>query len=261
MRFNARNLILLLVGAGVAGALIFFGTRDPGDATAPATETAAQPGPLFPQVNTEDVTRFEIRSLAQTSATEEATPPDSDDDAPQPSLVVMQRDEEGIWTITEATNSTDRDADQMIIVGTVGNVVGLQYADSFSVEEAAADLSDFGLSEPAYEIVISDDEADYKLMLGAKNPGGRRYYVQQSDDTDTVYLAPADILDNVVNYIAQPPYIPPPTATPTPFPTANPYSEVEQTATAQAASEATATAQAEAADLGPEAPATETDDN
>lgn len=241
MRLNARNLIGIGVVIAVMVGLIFFGTRstDAPDVT-PEAETVANTGDLFTDVDEAAITRFEVRRLA----TDEAA--DGEEvEAIEPPYVVMTKDDESIWTIAEATNSTERDADQMMVTGSVGLVVGLAYTDSFSLEETESTLAAFGLENPQAELVLAGEDVEYRVALGNKNPGGTRYYVQTGEDADTVYLVASDILDNVLNFTDAPPYVPPPTATPTAFPTANPYSEVEQTATAQVELEQTATAQAE----------------
>jgi len=176
-----------------------------------------------------------------------------------PARVVIRRDADNFWQITEATNATERGVDQATVTGVVGIVATLAYNDSFSLEEAGRTLADYGLEEPQYEIVLATSDAEYHIYLGNKNPGETRYYARLNDDADTVYLVASDIADNVVRYIDQPPYVPAPTPTATATATPNPYSEVEMTQTAQAQFDATATAFAEMATstpsaVGPEAP-------
>lgn len=61
-----------------------------------------------------------------------------------------------------------------------------------------------------------------------------------ASEGQTVYLVNKSALDDLIDLITAPPYVPPPTSTPTPYPTPNPYSEVEQTATAVIVQTATA---------------------
>ncbi len=61
-----------------------------------------------------------------------------------------------------------------------------------------------------------------------------------ANEGQTVYLVNKTTLDELIDLITEPPYVPPPTSTPTPYPTPNPYSEVEQTATAVIEQTATA---------------------
>ncbi len=274
MRLNTRNIVLVLVGVAVMAALIFFGTRDADAPAEEATETAAESGPLFPEIAAEDVVRFEVRGFEQEPDPDDPTPtptatpfpdaPPTEPPAMDPGEVVLTKDDEDIWTIEEATNSTDRETDQLIVVGTIANVAGLEYADRFSINDTESTLENFGLVEPSYEIILETADTTQTLTLGNTNPGGRRFYAQLDGDDETIYLVATDILNNVVNYTLEPPYVPAPTDTPTPLPTANPFSEVEQTATADAMIQEMMTAQAESAPtetpLGP-APAPSNDDD
>jgi len=61
-----------------------------------------------------------------------------------------------------------------------------------------------------------------------------------TSEGQTIYLVNKTTLDDLIDLITEPPYVPPPTSTPTPYPTPNPYSEVEQTATAVIEQTATA---------------------
>jgi len=254
MRMNTRNMILLVVLVIIIGGLIFYNSRST-DNSADSTPTAvAETGLLFPDANKDTINRFEIHELPQTpdeNAEPTATPtPVLDPEAvveTEPAelgLLVMSKDEGGVWTIDESTNSTDRAVDQVTVVGTMSVVAELDYSDRFTLEEGTT-LADFGLEEPQYEILIADAENEYTAYVGSKNPGNTRFYVRINDDEETIYLISSSVLNNVLDDIDKPPYVPAPTATPTEFPTANPYSEVEQTATAQVELDASATAGAE----------------
>lgn len=52
--------------------------------------------------------------------------------------------------------------------------------------------------------------------------------------TQTIYLVPNNLVNNLINLIASPPYVAAPTPLPPGTATPNPYSEVQQTATSQA---------------------------
>ncbi len=274
MRLNTRNIIFVAAGVVVMAVLIFLGTRDTAAPDADATQTAAVSGPLFPGIAPEDVVRFEIRGFEQTPDPADPTPTPTATplpDAPpvdmgpiDPGEVIMTQSEGGVWTIDEATNSTDRETDQLIVVGTVANVLDLEFADQFSLSNTESTLANFGLENPSYEIIIATADTEQTLTLGSLNPGGRRYYALLNDDQDTIPLVATDILDNVVDYTLEPPYVPAPTDTPTPLPTANPFSEVEQTATADALMQQMMTAQAESAPtetpVGPVGPVPSTDE-
>lgn len=239
MRLNTRNLIGIVAVLLVMGAMLYLGTRPDMDEATETPEAADVSGPLFADLDEEAVDRFEVRRLPDLTAADEA---EGDEEAApiEPPYVVMTRDEEALWHIDEATHSTDREADQMMVTGSASLMAGLSYAEQF----ASDDIGTFGLDAPQAEIVLGAGEDAVTLRIGDKNPGGTRYYVQLADDTEAVYMVVSDIIDNVLAYADTPPYVPAPTATPTPFPTANPYSEVEQTATAQVELDMTATAEA-----------------
>lgn len=239
MRFNRGTLALFAVSVIVIiGILLLNNNR----ASAPgeSTPTSAESGLLFGTVNQDIINRFEVRD----SVTGEAT--------------VMTKDDQGIWSIDESAVSSQTGVDQMMVVGSMGQLADLEYADRFtSADVENFDLADYGLAEPANTLVLgSADGTTYTLIVGKKNPGGTRYYAQveivpgpeatpeatpeEAADVETIYLVQTYTLGNLINMIATPPYEATATPTQTPYPTANPYSEVQQTATAAAAWTATA---------------------
>lgn len=245
MRLNTQNLLALAALIVLAGVLIFIGTREAAAPVVDDVETGE--GALLPEIDTSQLTRFEVRSFPQAAdepdTTEEAPAPD-EAVASQAAEVVIERNEEGLWNITQATNATERGTDQATVQGVVDIVASLTTADNFTLDEGQT-LAAFGLDEPRYEIVLAGPEETHQLLLGDKNPAQTRYYVQLADDADVIYTVVSDILDNVVLQVQEPPYVPPPTPTPMPTNTPNPISEVGQTQTAQAAVDSTATAQAD----------------
>ncbi|MEL7237176.1 MAG: DUF4340 domain-containing protein, partial [Chloroflexota bacterium] len=252
-----RNIIVGVVLIAVIAGLIIYGNQTSTDIDAtPTVDTETVTGALLPDVDSTTINEFAIRELPQTppeDATEEPTalpsPTPVTTEEPLDSLAtdgeprtIMRKNADGFWVITEATNATDRGVDQVTAQGTVDIVASLDFADQFAISESGADLAAFGLEEPLYQITLANSTETFNVLLGEKNPAGTRYYVQLDGDADTVYLVVSDILDNVVGYIENPPYVPPPTPTPTATATPNPFSEVEQTQTAQAIFDATSTA-------------------
>lgn len=253
MRLNPRNLIFLAIAAVLMVVLIVMGRTPQSTDATPTAEVSGESGSVFEGALAENINRFEVRELPQPDAPTATPAPTTqaedaaatEEPAPsEPPFVRMSRDDEGVWTIDAATNATERDADQLMIVGTVSLILDLGYTDRFSLAENNLSAADFGLENPQYEVVLADGENEYRLLLGAKNPAGTRYYAQRDTDTDNVLLIVSDIVDNVLRYTDAPPYVPPPTATPTATRTPNPISEVDQTATAQVEFDATATAEA-----------------
>ncbi len=276
MRMNPRNLGILAALVIIAIIFIVVGNQRDGADVEPTTVADTESGPLLPEIDEASIARFEIRELPQSpdpDATEEPTVPPSptpavtEEAAAQPTAIpegpaqtIIRRDADNFWQITEATFATDRGVDQVTVTGTISNVLDITYSDRFSINDVEAELDDFGLEEPANEIVLATSDEDTRILIGDQNPNSTRYYVQLGGDEETIYLVPTTVISNVLNYIEQPPYVPAPTPTPTATATPNPFSEVEQTQTAQADFDATATAIATltaeqaAAGAGPVAP-------
>ncbi|MFZ4815563.1 MAG: DUF4340 domain-containing protein [Phototrophicaceae bacterium] len=251
MRFNSRNLIGLVIGLVILGVLIFFNRQQANAPDPSPTPDNATTGAFFAELDQNTIDGLEIRRMfdpllptPDAAVTPDATPAV---ELPPLPFVVMSKNAENIWTIDEASAPTERAADQMIIVGTMGNLATLSYQDRFGLTDAGGTLADYGLDPAEFKITLRAGESTYQLNVGRKNPGGQRYFVQLAGDEDSIYLAPASILDNVIRYASAPPYVAAPTSTPTMFPTANPYSEVQQTATAQVQFEQALTAQAQTA--------------
>ncbi|NWG18528.1 MAG: DUF4340 domain-containing protein [Chloroflexi bacterium] len=229
MRLNRGTLILLVVSVIVIAAVLVLNSQ-PASAPAPTPEATAEgAGPLFPDVTEDALVRFEAINNGSGEKT------------------VLTRDEGGVWTVAEATNTSDLATDQDKAKSVVGLLVGLAATDSFTTESP----TDFGLDAPTHTYVLTDkDGAAYTLKIGNKSPTTPRYYALVGDDTATVYVLPQDQVDNLARQmITVPPYVASPTPTPTATRTPNPYSEVEQTATAAveqtlAAEMLTATAEA-----------------
>ncbi len=251
MRLNPRNLVFIVALVVVLIVLIVLGNQGGDGEATPTPDTVAETGSLFPELVADQtvINRFEVRELPQSpdaDATEEPTetatptpmftpvipPPTAVPEGPQ--VVVLRKDADNFWAITEATFEQELGVDQATATGTVSIVATLEYNDRFSLEETGGTLDAFGLEEPAFEIILASTEEEFRMFVGNQNPAGTRYYVRTNDDTDTVYLVVSNLIDNIVSTIQDPPYVPSPTPTATPTNTPNPFSEVEQTQTAEA---------------------------
>lgn len=83
-------------------------------------------------------------------------------------------------------------------------------------------LSDFGLEDIQYKINFETNVGTaHTLYVGSKNPGGDAYYVQLPDDTQ-VYLISSNILEGLLGFVENPPYI---------QPTPDPEATVDETVT------------------------------
>lgn len=240
MRMNRGTIILVVASILVIAAVLVFNNIASAPDEGTPTPASSGGGPLFEDLSAETLTRLSLLN-------------NTDDEQ-----TVLSKDEGGAWSIEEATHSTERATDQDAAAQAATDFASLTANDSFTAEN----LADFGLEEPAYTLRAEGaEETTYVVHIGNENPTGNRYYaLREGDEEPIIYLLPKTSVDALLDLIAEPPYVPPPTATPTPYPTPNPYSEVEQTATAQveqtataeyaptatAEFEATATAEAEA---------------
>lgn len=274
MRLNRGTIILILISLVVIiGVLLLNNNQAAAPGVTPAAVTAAPIGPLFADLNQENIARLQV--VDNTTGAQ----------------VVLTRGATGIWTIAEATNSADRETDQAAAAQAVNDFAALQANDTFASEA----LGDFGLEKPAYVASLTTTDGKIHTMyIGDTNPtGNRRYVLVQTEDSGvevtlmpappeeateeataetteaataeatsepvaeatvdgtptatpvpyegvtlgtsgTVFLVLDSAAGSLANLINNPPYIPAPTETPTPLPTLNPLSEVEQaTLTAQ----------------------------
>jgi hypothetical protein len=235
MRLNRGTITLLVISLVVIGAVLVLNNNNQGTAPEPTTAASAAAGPLFPDINSEDVVSLEIRNTEDETVTR------------------LTKDEADLWTVAEATNSTARGTDQTKAVGTMDIFATMRYTDSFTADS----LETFGLDTPTYQVSMSTaDDITMILQVGNTNPGESRYYVLRNNDNATVYLVNTFDLDRVLDLIDEPPYEPPPTATPTPLVEAT--VEVTPEVTAEAAQPETTpevTAEAEAPEESVEATA------
>jgi hypothetical protein len=84
-------------------------------------------------------------------------------------------------------------------------------------------LAEYGLgAAPTYTIEFrTSGGGSYELQIGTKNPGETGYYAQISG-SDNVYLIPVSSVEQVIEFVENPPYVQPQTLEPgtgTPAPT------------------------------------------
>jgi hypothetical protein len=225
MRLNRGTLILLIGSIIVIIAVLLISS---GQVTAPmdgdtvnGTETPEGAGPLFADLTLTDLTGFEVRN-------------NETDGFVQLTFTQPENDTEGVWTVSSATNASERDTDQQRAQAAVSTFTMLSAVDSFEAD----DLSAFGLDDPAYTLTgIAADGTEYTVEVGGTSPTAPRYYVRRTGtDSNTVYLIQQTQINTLTSLIEIPPYVPPPTPTPTATATPNPISEVQQTQTAEAVS-------------------------
>ena len=82
MRLNTQNGLALLALVVLAGVLVFFGTRQ-ADAPTEDETTVNEGGALLPEIDTTQVTRFEVRTFPAANADDTA--------ASEPAEVIIER--------------------------------------------------------------------------------------------------------------------------------------------------------------------------
>ena len=186
MRWNRETLILIVVSLVVIVAVLLFNSYT---ATAPegeATEEGDTTPMVFPDLSSEQITRFEVREVETDAHT------------------VLVKDDNDIWSIAEATNSRDLPVNQVQATGRVDMFGTLEAQDHFEADE----LAQFGLDAPAYTLTATtEDDTVYTLQVGGQNPGSTAYYTMKDGEDGMIYLVRAFRLRNfVVDMIENPPY-------------------------------------------------------
>lgn len=127
-------------------------------------------------------------------------------------IVEITRGTDGLWTVSLPSAGQ---ADQSLAVAAETQLNALRIASKLG---AVADLSEYGLTFPAYTIKLSFfNGIQHKIEVGNLTPTSSGYYVQLDDGQ--VYVVSQYSLDPVLALIQNPPYLPAPTpeaATPTP---------------------------------------------
>jgi hypothetical protein len=193
MRLNTGTIVLLVISLVVIGGVILFNNNQaaaPGNET--ATPTAGAGGPLFPGVDQNTVTRFEVRNNLTGQ------------------LTVMDRQADMTWTVSDreasggqlsgmvnsalAGASGGQQVDQTQVVGTMGVFASLAATDSFQ-SDAEHPVSAFGLDHPEYSLmIVTQDGGVYTMHVGAKNPQGTRYYAVVQTTAGSAAAAATDVV-------------------------------------------------------------------
>lgn len=108
--------------------------------------------------------------------------------------------------------------------------------------EAVAEVTEEAPEAPTQEVTAETTEEATEVATEAATAEPEPTFTPLTfaSEGQTIYLVNKTTLNELIDLITEPPYVPPPTSTPTPYPTPNPYSEVEQTATAVIEQTATA---------------------
>jgi len=187
-----RNTIALVAALVVLFSLVYFyELRDTGS----AKETPSQSVPLV-RLSRAEVNRVEIKQ--------------------GPQQLVLARAEAGAqWQIYTSASATGpgEEADQDRVDRLVTSLASLNA--SRVVTEQASDPTEYGLAEPAAEVVLQTASGQRQAVrFGSANPGANGRYAQL-EGSQKVYLVYAYVVDDATRMIADPPR-PKPTPTKAP---------------------------------------------
>lgn len=155
MRLNRGTLALIVV---LLVALVVILVVNQSQLSAPGTATSTPStvtGALLPNVAADSIVRYEIR----------------DNNTGQ--FTALTKDTGGAWQIDGTNVLLGRDPDQNLIGTTAGQIVAINYSNTFEGDE----LTSFGLDHPLYTVlVLTSDGTLYTIYIGAKSPTSARYY-------------------------------------------------------------------------------------
>ena len=155
MRLNRGTISLLAILLVVIVAVLVINNQQanaPGDATPTA---AVVTGPLLSNVAAENIVRYEMR------------------DNNTGDFTALTRDAGGAWVIDSTNALADRVPEQSLIDTTAGQIVAINYANSFE----DSNLPTFGLDSPDYTIFVTTSDGQfYTVHIGDKQPTSPRYY-------------------------------------------------------------------------------------
>jgi hypothetical protein len=237
MRLNRGTIILLVISLAVIIGVVVISNNQANQPQA-ITPTPAGGGPLFEGLTADQVISLAVRD----NTTGEFTRISREAGATE-------------WQVTGPQDLAANQIDQGKATDAINSLVVLASDSTFEAEDYAA----FGLSQPAYIIEVDTGGGPLDVILvGNRNPSGNRYYViprelevgtipevtAEATDEATqepqtgggaIQLVNQTALQQVLDLVAKPPYVPTATPTATPPATLNPLSEVQMaTVTAEA---------------------------
>src|SRR5664279_1808134 len=176
MRMN-RGTILLIAALLVVIVAVLVISNQQSNAPAATPTVAVATGPLLPNIPAANIVRYEVRDNISGNFT------------------ALSKDSGGAWHL-DATNSLPgRDPDQALIATTAGQIVTINYTNTFQSDQ----LANFGLDHPSYTLLVTTNDGKlYTIYVGAKSPTSAGYYavVQQG-------AAPASTAEPTVEATAE----------------------------------------------------------
>lgn len=134
-------------------------------------------------------------------------------DLQAPRQVIVKRNG-AAWQVLQPTQKT---ADGFPVETAISGFASLQAS---RILTSVTDLAPYGFVTPTLEIrMVMSDTKQYALTVGGKTPNGQNYYVTYTGDKKQVFLVSTNSIDEIKNWLDNPPYQPTPTPTFTPSPT------------------------------------------
>jgi len=154
MRMNRGTIVLIAALLVVIVAVLVINNNQ---ASAPGVTptVAVATGPLLPGVTADSINHYEVRDNTSGGFTS------------------LTKDSGGAWHIDGTNTLPARVPDQSLITTTAGQIVAINYNNTFQDDQ----LATFGLDKPAYTILAQTNDGKlYTLYVGSKAPTSSGYY-------------------------------------------------------------------------------------
>ena len=164
MRMNRGTIGLIAILLVVIVAVLVINNNQ---ASAPGVTptVASATGPLLAGVTANTIEHYEVRDNASGNFT------------------ALTKDSGGAWHLDGTNLLPGRDPDQSLIGSTAGQIVSINYNNTFQDDQ----LANFGLASPAYTVLVStSDGKQFTLYIGAKTVTSSGYYAVLQTGTGPV---------------------------------------------------------------------------
>jgi hypothetical protein len=165
MRRMTSTVLLIVVLAGLGAYIYFVDSKRPGGVPGPAGTIVESKEKVFPGVESDKIEEVKLTAEKDTTTL---------------------RKQEGTWKIVEPTAL---EADQNEPSGITSGITGLEYGRI--VEENAADLATYGLTEPRFKVSFkAAGGAGGEIHLGERTATGTDVYAAKAGEK-RVFLVPS----------------------------------------------------------------------
>jgi Domain of unknown function (DUF4340) len=157
---KTRGLIIAaIVLAALLGLLYWSNRHKPSETTDTALPSPSEPAPKILALNEGDISKVELRKKGGDQ-------------------IVIAKDSSGKWQITSPKQMGVDESAVSSMLSSLSSVNSERL-----VEEKAADVDRYGLTQPTLEVTIADkNNATHKLLIGDDTPTGNGAYVQLAGD-------------------------------------------------------------------------------